>query len=82
MRSRSERLATANDVKMQCIQHQLSDDIGTRVLYSMLDKYVEQGETYIGKEIKLAKRYDQPRYYLVHLYNDPQVQDTVLIRTR
>ncbi len=81
MRSRSDRLATANDVKIQCIQHQLSDDIGTRVLYRMLDKYVEEGETYIGKEIKLAKRYDQPRYYLVNLHNDPKVKDTVLIRT-
>ena len=82
MRTRSERLATANEVKMQCIQHELSDDIGTQVLYRMLDKYVEEGITFIDKEVKLAKRYDRPRYYLVNLHNNAQINDTVLIRIR
>ena len=82
MRTRSERLATANEVKMQCIQHELSDDIGSQVLYRMLDKYVEEGITFIDKEVKLAKRYDRPRYYLVNLHNNPQINDTVLIRIR
>jgi hypothetical protein len=82
MRSRSERLATANSVKMQCINHELSEDIGTQVLYRMLDKYVEEGTTFVNKEVKLVKRYDLPRYYLVNLHNNPQINDTVLIRTK
>ena len=48
----------------------------------MLDKYVDEGETYVGKEVKLAKRYDRPRYYLVNLYNDNSIKDTVIIRSR
>jgi hypothetical protein len=80
MRTRAQRLSTANEVKLQCIEHQLSDDLGTRVLYTMLDRYVNTGETYIGKEIRLVKRYDRPRYYLVNLYNDTNKKDTVLIR--
>lgn len=80
MRTRSQRLATANEVKLQCIEHNLSDDLGTRVLYRMLDNYVERGETYIGKEIRLVKRYDRPRFYLVNLHNDPNMRDAVLIR--
>jgi hypothetical protein len=32
MRTRAQRLATANEVKLHCIEHQLSDDLGTRVL--------------------------------------------------
>jgi hypothetical protein len=82
MKSRAERLAVANEVKLQCLNHDLSDDIGTRVLFRMLDKYVDEGETYENKEIKLAKRYDRPRFYLVNLLNNKAVKDTVIIRTR
>jgi hypothetical protein len=81
-RTRAERLATANEVKLLCIEHQLSDDVGTRVLYLMLDKYVDKGETYLNKEIRLTKRYDRPRYYLVNLYNDKAHTDTVIIKSR
>ena len=80
MRTRTQRLATANEVKIQCINHQLSDDLGTRVLYKILDRYVNTGEVYVGKELRLVKRYDRPRYYLVNLFNDPDKKDTVLIR--
>ncbi len=80
MRTREQRLKTANEVKLQCIEHQLSDDLGTRVLYTMLDLYVNRGETYEDKRIRLVKRYDRPRYYLVNLYNDENKKDTVLIR--
>jgi hypothetical protein len=80
MRTREQRLATVNEVKLQCINHQLSDDLGTRVLYTMLDRYVNAGETYEDKRIRLVKRYDRPRYYLVNLHNDPNKRDTVLIR--
>jgi hypothetical protein len=82
MKSRTERLSTANEVKLVCIEHQLSDDIGTQVLYRMLDKYVDDGETYINKEIRLTKRYDRPRYFLVNLYNDETKKDTVVIKCR
>ena len=82
MKSRSERLQISTETKLQCIQHELGDDIGTKVLFRMLDKYVEDGTTYIDKEIKLAKRYDMPRYYFVNLYNDPARRDVVLIRTQ
>jgi hypothetical protein len=82
MKTRAERLATANEVKLMCLSHDLGDDIGTKVLFRMLDKYVEEGETYENKEIKLAKRYDRPRYYVVNLCNEKSIRDTVLIRTR
>ncbi len=82
MKSRAERLATANEVKLVCMEHQLSDDIGTQVLYRMLDKYVDDGETYVNKEIRLTKRYDRPRYFLVNLYNDEAKKDTVVIKCR
>ena len=82
MRTRAERLATLNEVKLVCMEHELSDDIGTRVLYSILDKYVDNGETYVNKEIRLVKRYDRPRYYLVNLYNDKTKVDTVVIKSR
>ena len=80
MRTRAQRLATANETKMQCIEHNLSDDLGTKVLFSMLDKYVEEGTTYLNKKIKLVRRYDIERFYLVNLFNDIKIKDTILIR--
>ncbi len=81
-RDKTERLKAANEVKLQCLSHELTDDIGTRVLFRMLDKYVEEGETYENYEIKLAKRYDRPRYYLVNLLNNKTIKDTVVVKSR
>ena len=80
MKTRAQRLSTANETKIQCIEHNLTEDLGTKVLFKMLDKYVDEGTTYLNKEIKLVRRYDVKRFYLVNLYNDAKINDTVLIR--
>ena len=80
MKSSLQRLQVANEIKQKCTGYNLLDDLGTKVLFRMLDKYVNEGITYINKEIKLVRRYDRPRYYLINLYNDPLVADTVIIK--
>jgi hypothetical protein len=80
MKSTAQRLEVANEIKEKCIKYNLKDDLGTKVLFSMLDKYVNEGTTYINKEIKLVRRYDRPRYYLINLYNDAHIVDTVIIK--
>ena len=81
MRTRAQRLLTANETKLQCIEHNLSNDLGTKILFKMLDKYVEEGTTYVNKQINLVNRYDIKRFYFVNLLNDEKVKDTVLIRS-
>lgn len=76
----SERLISVNETKLKCIELDLTEDIGTKVLFRMLDNYHKDGTTYIGKELKLCNRYDAPRKYIVNLWNDRSKKDVVLIR--
>jgi hypothetical protein len=74
------RLATINDIKLKCIQHNLQDDPATKILFKLLDDYHQNGTIY-HLELKLKRRYDRPRKFLVDLYNDINKKDTVMIRT-
>jgi hypothetical protein len=75
-----ERLITVNEIKMKCIEHDLTNDTATKVLFIMLNNYHRDGTTYINKELKLSGRYDIPRKYVINLWNDQTKTDTVLIR--
>jgi len=79
-KTRSERLQVVNETKMQCIAHNLESELGTRILFRALDKYHQDGTTYINKQIRLTLRGDMGRYYLVNLYNQKYKRDVVLIR--
>lgn len=78
-RKKSDRLLIANEVKMQCIDHDLMGELGTKVLFRMLDNYVDHGTTYINKELGILQLSQRPRKYVVKLYNDPSKVDTVVI---
>lgn len=79
-KSKSERLVIVNETKMKCMEHDLTDDLATKILFTMLDNYHEKGTTYIGKELKLSARHAIPRKYVVNLYNERKKTDVVLIR--
>ena len=79
MRKKKDRLSIVNEIKMKCIELDLTQDLATKILFTMLDKYHEEGTTY-HKELKLVLRYETPRKYVVNLHNDPKIKDTVLIR--
>lgn len=79
--TRKKRLLTVNETKMKCIEHDLTDDIATKILFTMLDNYVNDGTSYVNKELVLQGHYDRPRKYLINLYNDVSKRDTVLIRS-
>ena len=76
----SERLVVVNETKMKCIEHDLTDDLATKVLFKMLDRYHQDGTVYINKELALQGRYDRRRKYVINLYNDRHRKDKVLIR--
>jgi hypothetical protein len=76
-RTASERLVTVNEVKMKCIQEDLSSFLGTAVLYRVLDDYHQNGTVYVNKEIALP---ELGRVYVIKLYNDRKRSDQVLIR--
>lgn len=79
-RTASQRLVTVNETKMKCIEHDLTDDLATKILFRMLDNYHENGSVYENVELRLKGRYDRERKYVVNLYNDATKKDTVLIR--
>ncbi len=79
-KSKSQRLVIATETKLKCIEHELEHEIATKILFTMLDNYVDKGVTYINKELKLALYCDRPRKYVINLYNDVSKKDTVLIR--
>lgn len=79
-RTQSERLVSVNETKVKCMEHDLMDDLATKILYRMLDNYYNDGTTYINKELKLTGRHVIPRKYVVNLYNDSKKKDCVLIR--
>lgn len=79
-KSKSERLIIVNETKMKCMEHDLTNDLATKILFTMLDNYHEKGTTYIGKELKLSGRHAVPRKYVVNLYNEKKKTDIVLIR--
>lgn len=79
-RSASERLQTVNETKMRCIDHGLTGDVATTILFRMLDNYHRDGTIYINKELNLNLRHQTPRKYVVNLYNDRSRKDTVIIK--
>lgn len=81
IKTASERLITVNKTKIKCIEHDLTDDIATKILFTMLDNYHRDGTVYLNKELKLNKRYDRPRKYVINLWNDRNKIDTVMIRS-
>jgi hypothetical protein len=80
-RSKSDRLISVNETKMKCIEHDLLDDLATKILFTMLDNYHKKGTIYINKELKFCGRHDIPRKYVINLYNDRNKKDCVLIRS-
>lgn len=76
----SERLKVVNETKMKCIEHDLTDDLATKILFKMLDRYHQDGTVYQNKELTLSGRYDMRRKYVVNLHNDRNKRDIVLIR--
>lgn len=79
-KTKSERLKIVNETKLKCIEHDLTDDLATKILFTMLDNYYEKGTTYIGKELRLGRNQHILRKYVVNLYNEKKKTDVVLIR--
>lgn len=79
-KTKSQRLKTVNEVKMKCIDHDLEDELATKILFTMLDNYYNRGTTYIDKKLQLNLKFDINRYYLVNLFNNQQMRDEVVIR--
>ena len=86
MKTRAERLQVVEEIQANCVAKDLIRDLGTKVLFAILDDYLEKGTIYIGKELRIignstpALRNSAPCKYVLNLYNDPGKTDTVVIR--
>ena len=49
---------------------------------TMLNNYVNTGETYINKKLTLKLRNDIDRVIVVNLFNDINIPDTVVIEAK
>lgn len=79
-KSCSQRLLTINETKMKIVEHNLEDDVATKVLWGILDTYHKTGKP-VHTELVMQGHYSRRRKYVVDLYNDTQEIDRVLIRT-
>jgi hypothetical protein len=86
MKTRAERLFTVEEIRRNCIAKELTKDLGTKVLFAVLDDYLEKGTIYLEKELRIignsspALRNSAPCKYVLNLYNDRAKTDTVVIR--
>ncbi len=76
----SERLKSVNETKLKCIELNLTSDLATKILFTMLDQYHRDGTTYIGKELRLSGRTMPGSRYVVNLYNDRNKRDVIIIK--
>lgn len=77
-KTKSERLHTINEIKMNCIENNLGyQEIALKVLYAMMDNYYKNGITYINKSLRLQ---NSERNIIVNLYNDTNKTDCVVMR--
>jgi len=84
-KTKAERLRIINEVKVKCLENELTDDPATKILFSMLENYYSKGVTYLNKELKIvgkgkSMRGSVPSKFVVNLYNDRHKVDVVLIR--
>ena len=80
-KTQSERLAVANEIKMNILEHNLEGDFASKVLWKILDRYVDNGNP-VHTLLNLKGRYDRERMFVVDLYNDTRKRDVVLIRAK
>jgi hypothetical protein len=80
MCTRTRRLWTVNEIKIQIIDHNLHDDVASKVLWKILDSYVEDGKP-VDVELLLKGRYDISRKFVVKLHGSAKHKDVVLIRS-
>jgi hypothetical protein len=77
-KSESQRRKIVNEIKINIINNQLENDPASKILWSILDRYVEKGDP-VETTLYLQNRYDMERKYVVKLYNSKR-RDMVLIR--
>ena len=75
-KTKSERLHVVNEIKMNCIENKLGNQVALKVLYMMLDNYYQEGTTYINKKLTLQ---NNEQMIAVNLYNDKNKIDKVII---
>ena len=75
-KTKSERLQVVNEIKMNCIENRLGNQVALKVLYMMLYNYYQEGTTYINKKLTLQ---NNEQMIVVNLYNDKGKIDKVII---
>ena len=87
MKTIAERLQVVEEIRANCGAKDLTRDLGTKVLFAILDDYLEKGTIYLDKELRIignstpALRNSAPCKYVLNLYNDSGKTDTVVIRS-
>lgn len=70
------------ETREQCKTLKLEDLPATKILYAMLTNYVNDGTTYVNKELRFHASQDiMPRKFIVSLHNNKGKKDSVLIRS-
>ncbi len=79
-KTQMERMGVVQEISCKINEHRLENEIASKILDKVLENYVLQGTKYINKEIKLSLRGDIERKFVINLFNDKYITDTVLIK--
>ena len=75
-----QRMIIVQEIESKLIDERIESELGSLVLMRILNKYLMTGQRFINKEVKLLIKGDQPRKFIINLYNDAHKRDQVLIR--
>ena len=81
-RTKTDRFQISNEIEEKMIKLKLSNELPCKILMTMLNNYVNTGETYINKKLTLKLRNDIDRVIVVNLFNDINIPDTVVIEAK
>jgi hypothetical protein len=73
-----QRARVVNEVKMNIINHELENEIASKVLFQILNNYQRDGQP-CHKELSLSMHNGAARKIVIHLYNNKSIQDIVSI---
>ena len=77
-RNRRSREKIVRNIKLNISAHQLDNEPAAKVLWVILDNYVQRGLP-CSTELRFKNRGDVPRKFVVKLHNNKLFDDTVLI---
>lgn len=82
IRTTEDRTRIVNEIKFNLMSLDIQNELTMRILFAMLHNYINNGTTYIKKELTINTQNNIQQVFLINLFNDTSKTDTVIISKR